>query len=441
MSEYKYIIFFLALLIGVPVAVVLAYSSKFWEKIIVFMMMFFTASLAGTINFYSHKDYRGTSRGFEVGIVDLATLVVFFLIIIKPKFKIKWFPPGSLLFFIYYLFSVISLRNSANLLYSEFEVWSMTKMYFYFWVWYNYFIDLEHIQQVIGMLPVIVIYTFLAVVYQKRMGVYQPGGPFPHQNSLSMYFMTLGGIFLALLLEIKTKQITTLWLLGLFGICSFIECLALSRAGIVCYAGCCTVVLFFSFLSRFRTRKILVFILISLVGLAGLLFYADAIYERFAYAPKSSMECRENLAVSAKNMANDKFFGIGLNNFGVKVNAEYPYSKHYLPKGFKEGLVESVYLMIAAETGWLNMFVFIFMLAYFYIINVRNIFRYRDQKILYLPIAIAGGLSALYVQSYLEWVLKQPCNFYQMMFFFAIIISMARIYQQNRKRPAALVEN
>jgi hypothetical protein len=151
------------------------------------------------------------------------------------------------------------------------------------------------------------------------------------------------------------------------------------------------------------------------------------------YAPESSMECRENLARSARNMAADGVFGVGLNNFGIKVNADYPYSTHYMPEGFKEGLVESIYLMIAAETGWFNMFVYITLLLYFYVINLRNIYRYRYSKMVYLPIAIAGGLAAIYLQSILEWVLKQPPNFYQLMFFFAVIAAMSKIYKRNSK--------
>ena len=145
------------------------------------------------------------------------------------------------------------------------------------------------------------------------------------------------------------------------------------------------------------------------------------------------MESREHLATSAQNMAADGFFGVGLNNFGLKVNADYPYSKHYMPEDFKEGLVESIYLMIAAETGWLNMFVYITFLIYFYIINLRNIYRYKYSKMVYLPIAIAGGLAAIFLQSILEWVLKQPPNFYQMMFFFAIIAAMAKIHKKNSR--------
>ncbi len=397
-------------------------------------MVFFTCSLAGTINFESVKDYRGTSRGFEIGLVDLATLVIFGFMILKPKFKIKLFPPGSFLFFTYIIFSMLSIQNAANSLYSWFEILKMFKMFFYYMVWYNYFSDLNQIQKVIKMLPALVIYIFIMVVYQWKIGVYQPTGPFTHQNSLCMYIMTLGGIFLAALFELKMSQIKTAFIIGMFGLCGLIELLTLSRAGVVCYAGCCSVVIFFSFTVKFKAKKVFIFMAIFMIGLAGLLFYANSIYNRFMYAPESSMESRKHLAVSAKNMAKSDFFGVGLNNFGIKVNAEYPYSEHYMPKDFKEGLVESIYLMIAAETGWLNMFIFIFFIAYFYVTNIRNIYYYRKSKMIYLPIAIAGGLAAIFLQSYLEWVLKQSPNFYQMMFFFAIITAMNRIHKQNMKR-------
>lgn len=432
MSEYKYIIFFIAVVVGVPAGVILAYTSKLWERIFVFLMVFFTCNLSGTINFESVKNYRGTSRGFEIGIVDLATLIIFGFMVLKPKFKIK-LPPGTVLYFTYTLISMLSIQYSANSLYSWFEILKMFKMYFYYLVWFNYFIDLNQIQRVIRILPVLVVYMFMMVLYQWKMGVYQPYGPFTHQNSLCMYVMTLGAIFLAAIFELKMKEIKTVYIIGMFGLCCLIEVLTLSRAGVACYAGCCAVVVFFSFSIRFKPKKVFIFMLMFLVGLGGLLFYANSILNRFLYAPESSMECRENLARSARNMAADGFFGVGLNNFGIKVNSDYPYSTHYMPEGFKEGLVESIYLMIAAETGWVNLCVYILLLLYFYVVNLRNIYRYKYSKMVYLPIAIAGGLAAIYLQSILEWVLKQPPNYYQLMFFFAIIMAMAKIYKRNSR--------
>jgi len=395
--------------------------------------MFFTCNLAFTINFESAKDYRGTSRGYEISVVDLATLIIFGVMLLKPKFKIKLFPPGSLIYGIYLGLSILSIQNSANTMYSWFEVLKMIKMFLFYMVWYNYFIDFGQIRKIIKIMPLLIVYMFMMVVYQWRMGVYQPTGPFTHQNSLAMYVMTIGAVFLSALLEIKMNSFRTLYVTGVFGLCCLIEVLTLSRAGVACYAGACTLVVFFSFLIKFRPRKVAIFMTMFLVAMGGLLFYANSIYERFMYAPESSLESRKNLATSAINMANDKDCGIGLNNFGIKVNAEYPYSKHFLPEGFKEGLVESVYLMIAAETGWFNMYVYIFMISYFYIMNLVNIRRYRRSKLVYLPIGLAGGLAAIFAQSYLEWVLKQAPNFYQLMLFFAMIAAMAGFYKDYAK--------
>ena len=442
LSDYKYLIFFFVLYVGVPLGIILAYGSKLWERIIIFMMVSFTCSLVGTINFESVEDYRGTSRGFEVGLVDMATLVILGVILLRHQAKIKMLPPGSFLFFLYIIFSVLSIQNSANSLYSWFEIFKMFKMYLYYWVWYNYLTDLNKIQQVIKMLPIIVIYIFFYVVYQWKMGVYQPSGPLSHQNSLCMYIMTLGGIFLAALFELKMPQIKTTFITGVFGLCGLIELLTLSRAGVVAYAGCCAVVVFLSFSVKFKAKKVFVFMLIFMIGLTGLLFYANSIYDRFVNAPESSWESRKHLARSAKNMAAAGFFGVGLNNFGIRVNNRQ-YSPHMRdrPEDFKEGLVESIYLMIAAETGWVNMFVFLAFISLFFFANIRNIFYYRHSKVIYLPIGIAGGLAAIFLQSYLEWVLKQSPNFYQMMFFFAIIAAMSRIHKQDKKLSRADMAN
>ena len=48
-----------------------------------------------------------------------------------------------------------------------------------------------------------------------------------------------------------------------------------------------------------------------------------------------------------------------------------------------------------------------------------------------LGLGLAGGLGSIYLQSSLEWVLKQSPNFYQLMFCFAIIAAMMRIYKRE----------
>lgn len=437
LSEYKYFIFFLTLILLVPLGVLLASTSKFFEKVILFLMIFFTCRLTESIHFVSREFYRGTSRGFEICLVDLVALVLFLVIIIRrgKDFKIRMLPPGSFIYFIYFAFSLASITNSYEPLYSYFEILKMIRMYFYFWVLYNYFNSYDRIALAIHFIPPIIIYIFIEALNQKyRLGVYQIHGPLPHQNSLCMYMTILSTImFSQLMNEKKASILKSAFIFSMFGMGSLLVFFTLSRAGMVCYIGGCLVVLLLSYASGFEVKKFVITGIIGFGAIIAVVAMINTVLKRFETAPVESKITRYNLAISAVNMANDKFLGIGLNNFGVKVNKPWPYSKHLnkSDKKFKEGLVETVYLMIAAETGWLNLGVFVVFLLYFYIMNFVNIFRFVNTEYQYFAIGLAGGLGSIYLQSSLEWVLKQSPNFYQLMFCFAIIAAMMGIYKRE----------
>ena len=82
--------------------------------------------------------------------------------------------------------------------------------------------------------------------------------------------------------------------------------------------------------------------------------------------------------------------------------------------------------MIAAETGWFNLFIFLCFIFYFYFSNIRNYFYFKKTSLNFVSIGLLGGLSSIYVQSTLEWVLKQTNNYYQLMLVFAIIATLTR---------------
>ncbi len=444
-SEYKYIVFFICLFAMVPLGVMLGTSTKLGEKIILFMMIFFTCRLEETINFVSVQFYRGTSRGYEVGLVDLTTLVLFFVLIMRRDFEVTVLPPGSWLYFIFLFFSAISIVNSGVALYSGFEIWKMIRMYFYYWVLYNYFNSFERIELAFKFLPYIIVYIFFISVYQKYVErIYQIHGPLPHQNSLCMYMTILGSLMFGQLLNKKESFFWSAVIFMMFGFSSLIVFFTLSRAGMLCYIGGLCLIMFISYASGFAAKKLVVTAIMVFMGMVAMLVMVDSIVKRFETAPEASRITRYNLAVTAINMANDKTLGIGLNNFGLKVNKPWPYSEHLssgrYSKDFKEGLVETVYLMIAAETGWHNLIVFLIFIFTFYFKNFLNVFRLANNRYQYIAIGIFGGLTAIFVQSTLEWVLKQSCNFYQLMFVFAVIAATTNLIKKQRAEKLNTVE-
>ncbi len=283
---------------------------------------------------------------------------------------------------------------------------------------------------------IIVAFITIIVLKQKYLeGMFQTSGPFPHQNSLVMYMIVYGSVFLAYLLNVKNAKIY-IWLVA-FGAASVDIISTLSRGGMAVFSISIFIIFLLSYKDKFTLRKLGI-TLIFVIGATGVLYKAsDTIIERVQTAPKESLNVRLVLAQAAQNMANEKIFGVGLNNFGLKINPPYTYGEHIERKDDDEkgGIVETVYLLIAAETGWLNLGVFIYMLLFFYFKNIKNyrcMIKDKYKKYRYIPMAFIGCLTSIYLQSTMEWVLKQTNNFYQLMFIFEVIAAVSRILEKGK---------
>lgn len=434
--EIKYFVFFTVLICGVPIGYVMALRFPLIEKIVFFIFVFFTCEMVD-INFVSMETYRGTSKGFEFGLVDMAMYILLMLCIKRAQvYPIRAFPPGAFLYIIYLLCSIASIMHSDVYIYSGFEVVKMLRMFLYFWIAYNYIRTPEQIETLMVSIAAIIFYIFQSVVKQKYLfGMFQAMGPFPHQNSLTMYASILGAISLSRLLNCKQAN-PLVWFM-LFGVCAFCILSTLSRAGLALFALNCMLVFFTSMLLRddhqkaLKKRKYIILVVAPLVGAAALYKASDSIIERFSTAPKESADTRVVLAQAAMKMADENLFGVGLNNFAHKINDPYPYGADIPVEisrdSTKRGLVETAYLMIAAEAGWITLGVFMVMLMYFYLRNIINIFKMKNHCARYIAVAFLGALTQIYIQTTLEWVIKQTNNFYQLMLVFALIATISRI--------------
>jgi len=437
----------MTLFIGVPSGYFLSLKYPKIERIIFFLMMFFTVRMED-INFVSRETYRLSSRGFEIGMVDIVTLIIFFLILKRKRQYNLHTPPGAWIYFLYFGISAISIFNAAVPLFSFFELWKMLRMYLYFYVVYNYVNSFEQFKDFMLGIALVTIYIFFEVMKQKYLeGRFQSYGPFPHQNSLVMYSIILGALLFAYLLNKKDVSALKLsfWVM-MFAMVSVNIIATLSRAGLVLYAMSVIAVLQLSFFSGVTSKKVIVTIILILVSMLMLARAWNSINERFRTAPEESANVRRELAEAAIKMANDKFWGVGLNNFGIKINPPWQYSAHiemHNPDDEDEqnGLVETIYLMIAAETGWVNLGVFLIFIFYYYFLNLRNYNRYRGTDYQYFSIGLAGGLLAIYLESTLEWVLKQTNNYYQLMLVFAMIAVMKKLELRYRNQNVPIPKN
>lgn len=432
----KYL-FFGAAVAGIAPAVMLMICDRRWVRWFAFALTLpFLMFNATAINFFSHETYRGTSRGMEISLIYIIALSILLALPLLGR-RIRFVPDaGSFLYLCYFICSMPSLLNAANSLFSFFELWKMVMIYLVFLAVYHY---LEYTQGdfdviLYGIATVIAV-NFLVILRQHFQGIYQVHGVFPHQNSMAMCMMMAGLVFFSRIFNLRERYRSKIFFV-IFLLASVSLVRTYSRGALFCYPLAGMLTMGCSFIKGFSSRKVILTGSLVLCGFIGLLIFLPKIIYRFENAPKSSGETRKNFAVAAVNMMQDKpLAGVGLNNWGIKINPPYEYSRHRDPKkgfteDFKDGIVETIYLLVGAECGIPCLLILLTWFGYYWITAIRLMRKFKKSKYFYLPAGIFGALTGAYLQSTLEWILKQQINFMWLMILFAFLSYLNRHSRQ-----------
>ena len=422
----KYLFFFAAVAAVFPAVMALLCERKWIRWTVLGLSLPLNLFNATAINFFSHELYRGTSRGMEISIIYIVAVILlltlFFLNVAR-----KFFPDaGSVLYLLYFLCCLPSLIHSDKLLYSFFELWKMFMIYLVFLAVYYY---LEYSKGdfdiILYGIAAVVVYNFFQIILQHFRGVYQVYGTFPHQNSLAMYMLLAGLIFFSRYFNMNEGKKSRIFMI-VFGMASLALFRTYSRGATACYPIGGFISLLFSLRYKMSFRKFYIIGMIGMIGLIGLGIMLPRIIERFKTAPEASGQTRKNFAVAAFNMMKDvPFAGVGINNWGIKINPPYEYSRHREEMrhddDFKDGIVETVYLLVGAECGIPCLIIFLIWIGYYWISAFRLLRILRNTPYFYLPAGIIGGMTGILLQSCLEWVLKQQINFMLLVTVFAFL--------------------
>lgn len=422
----KYVLFTIALAGVVPAALLAAYNRKLMWLMAFLMPTTVLVFNQTAINFMSHEEYRGTSRGMEVSAVHLCAIALLLAILIR-KAKLKLVPDaGTWLFGIYFLLSLLSIVNSANVLFSFFEVWKMFVLYIMFIAAWNYMEVTDDIDVFLYGMAAVVFLNLGVVAWGYFRHVYQARGIFPHQNSMAMYMALAGNLFLARFFNAKDGFGRFFFAVAFF-IASISLVRTFSRGAIASYPIGCGLTILASLWYDFGRRKVLMAAGLGCVAMTVAILFAPRVIERFKTAPEKSGSTRIELAASALQMMNDKALGVGLNNWGIKINPPYPYARELRETDSEsdddthDGIVETVYLLVGAECGYGGLVALLVWFGYYWILSLRMLKKLANTPRFYLAVGAFGGLPANYLQSVLEWVLKQQINFMQLIFVFCML--------------------
>ena len=431
--EFKYFIFILSVIGVIPLTYLLLYSQR-CMKICIFLIPFTLIKYQETsINFFTNQEYKGTALGYEISLIHLIAIALLSAMILR-RWPIKFFLPGTIPYFLFFLFCILSLTASPNKLYSGFELLKMVTLFIVFLAVTNYHYVTHDFDSFLNGIAIVIVFSFLLAFKMKYLGGrVQVSGIFPHQNSAGMFMCLLGPIFLSRLLNKKDSVFKSILYLFVF-LMSFLSALfTYSRGSLASFPLGCFVVIIFSLVLHFSIKTIIVIFVTGILGIFAVSYSAPNIYNRFMYASEASAGMRKMLADTAINIIKDKpLLGCGVNNWGiVAASPQYnPYrandTRGMFPKGDFESPVETVYLLVGAECGLLGLGAFLWWYFYHLYQTVYQAYRWRKTEFFYLLAGLGGGLTSNYLQSTLEWVLKQQINFCTLFCCFGIIAALVQ---------------
>jgi len=438
MSIIKIVAFLLIFLYILPFMTAVCCMFPIIRHICFACMVYFTSN-GYSLNIAPLPFWTGTARGFAFTAVSLFAVPVLLSTVLMPQYRVRLFPPGAFFYFLYYMAICISGVNALYLQQWGFEVCKMFWMYITFLAAFNYLNNCKDLTFFICIVCSVLICLFLVGFRQKYMiGQYQINSTFPHQNSLSIYLELFGLLVLGVLMNEQMGKV--LFVLTLFAFCGAVLLIIFtySRGGLVVYFGGIALVCALSILCNGFSARRLLLMLIGLLFMLSIVGYAlPRIIQRFTKAPESSKNTRIAFVLASRRIANDYRLGVGANNYAEYSGGDgkYDYARELYPHGYPKygGIVETIYLLVAAECGWYGLGLLLLWFLYYYFSALISVFVLRKQPCSGIIIGIFAGLTCAYWHSTLEWSLKQENNFAQQMIIYALIGVIAI----NRKKIKA----
>jgi len=292
--------------------------------------------------------------------------------------------------------------------------------------------------------------------YVTKAVVNRAIGSFPHPNTLAMYLDLISPIILSMLLSGALPKKWNKWAILALALSVISILFTKSRGAWVIMAGAFMVVMFMSFMTKPTWRKSKYIVTGMVLGIVFGGIMSPKIIKRFKTAPKESADTRHYFNNAATGMAGDKYFGVGLNSYSWMLrNIEKYYWMVYPDKWekFEEtadflaaddfrwsrggesrlGTCHHIYLLMAAEIGYLGMWIFIAFIVRFYLRTLWFFLRTKDWYFKSIALGMVTGLATLHLHGLLEWIFRQTQVFYLFFIISGLFTAIYNLYKLELK--------
>jgi hypothetical protein len=291
------------------------------------------------VNFVSREWYRGTSRGFEVSLLDplIIGLLVGSLVAPRRGEARAYWPASFGLVLFFFLYACFNVAIADPQLFGFFELWKWLRCVLLILAVALYLRGERQVRLLILALALLIYdQGFLAIRQRYMEGLHRVPGAFVSSNSLSVLLCLVTPMMVA---AANSRIPTALKLLcaGAIPLACVAEVLTISRAGSIILPLMLLGATLATMSYRITTRKIVIGLLV-VAGAAGITAKGwHSLTSRFEESSlKDEYGNTRNLGRGyylrvARLIAVNEFFGVGLNNWSYWVSGKY---SHMLGYGF-----------------------------------------------------------------------------------------------------------
>src|SRR5579859_6284422 len=446
------------LLFAIPASVLVCCVSQ-RARDVAFCLMIALAAIAFKVdmNFFSHFWYRGTTRGFEYSVVDVLAAGVLAGSVLFPRpGEKRWFWPAGLgLMLLYFAYVCGNVACADPKIYGLFELSKIVRGFVFFLVAAMFVRRERELYPLVMALAGAMCFEGAVALKQRLLdGLYRVAGTLDDPNSFSMYLCTVSPVFIAAATSTLPKLVRWFSLLATAAATVSIV-LTLSRAGIPIFAFIMLGTALFCVSWRVTPKKLAGLALVALT--VGALFAKQAylIEARWSqdslareYEDPNYFESRGYFLRLARVIMDDRFFGVGLNNWSYWVSKKYgaqlgtPYedyddltyvpSKELLPEFHYAAPAHCLLALTMGELGVPGLLIFTLVWLRWFQMGASFLHPRAPDATRRLGVGIFFCVCGIFLQSITEWVYRQEQIFIT---FHVLLGALAALYWLKKQKP------
>ena len=461
--ELKVLVLLAAFFFGIPLTV---FAGVMWRPLrhILMVVICYTLCYPGTfnINLLSREIYRMSTRGIEIGVIDICTISLLLILIIRPLHgKFRWFPPMTATFGLFVLVSLISwmltsgdipvpsiaidsyanrgvqfYRHFETSLYPAFEISKLIRGGILYLTVVNYTrTELELKILITGLMVVAIIIAYESLSARYIHHYHRISATLGHPNSLGTFMAMMGTVMFGFAL-CRDTMISS----GLFGVttaaCMVSVLLTISRGALAAFVMGAWIVMSSLFHRYLNLKNFTLLFFGSLVAL-GLFYTAmDTLTDRFLGQQDavSDIQYRGLYNTEAKLMAKDFPLGVGLGNFSAYSWLEY---------GQRAGLpsygtqAHNLWYLTLGELGYPGLVAFGIYWIRFALLAFPFLFRRRNS--MFYAAAVAGTAAVMigHIQFMLQLSYRQTTIYMMTKILMGVVVAAWYFDRDTRREERA----